>query len=95
MADQKLCGQDYEVSCDLPRGHKGQCRMVWFERQILRDQILPIPCEKGLCREPARWLVDLGGTMLAERCDEHRPDQSQHKSWPLPKGWVWLPEGDE
>lgn len=51
------------------------------------NDVFDITCERGLCQEPARWLVDMGGRTLAERCDEHRPDADAFKSWPLDPTW--------
>lgn len=60
----------------------------------MRD-VFDISCEKGLCQQPATWLVDMGGAMLAERCDEHRPDPQTFKSWKLNPSWkTTLHEGD-
>ena len=38
------------------------------------------PCDRGLCRAPATWMVDYGGTKRAPRCDEHVYDDGRSRS---------------
>lgn len=68
---------------------EGRIRASAYECALLdvAELFASLMCDKGLCVEPATWLVDVGATVLVPRCDEHCPSAGErpHQAWPCPK----------